>query len=244
MLALAGCATSPWDALFSDVPAARPLTLMAPPAVAAGYYRVNPGDTLATVAYAFGREPSQIANWNGLPEGYAVNVGEVLRVAPAAGAAPGTSSVATPGSPAPISVAAAPDNATVSAPAASTRSARFAWPASGPVTSAFVAGQSRSIHIGGTVGTTITAADIGRVIYAGSQIKAYGLLVIIKHDKRFITAYGNNAKLLVTEGETVKQGQPIAQMGAAEDPSPYLIFELRDGGKAVDPQSYLPKRAG
>ncbi|WP_336602510.1 M23 family metallopeptidase [Paraburkholderia bengalensis] len=69
------------------------------------------------------------------------------------------------------------------------------------------------------------------------------MLVIIKHDNRFVSAYGNNARLLVKEGDVVRQGQPIAQMDPADARS-NLIFELRDSGKAVDPQNYLPKRSG
>ncbi|MBP0594853.1 peptidoglycan DD-metalloendopeptidase family protein [Paraburkholderia sp. LEh10] len=225
--ALAGCASAPWDAPFADSSAASPPALMASAAVAAGYYRVNPGDTLATVALAFGREPSQVARWNRLPDDYPVSVGQVLRVAPWPGGAAGVSPSGDGG-----------------APAVAAKRARFVWPAVGPVSARSDAGHSKGIEIGGASGETIVAADGGRVIYAGTEIKAYGLLVIIKHDKRFVSAYGNNARLLVKEGEVVRQGQPIAQMGASDNAHPYLIFEMRDGGKAVDPQNYLPKRSG
>ncbi|WP_109483055.1 peptidoglycan DD-metalloendopeptidase family protein [Paraburkholderia sp. C35] len=239
VLTFAGCASAPWDGLFSDAQPSRAPVLLAPAPVSAGYYRVNPGDTLASVAASFGRELAQIARWNGVSTDYAVSVGQVLRVAPL-----GAEQAALPPAPAqsgvplPNAVAA---SATPPVPAPQT--ARFVWPASGPVTLNFDEGQSRAIHIGGSAGETIKAASAGRVIYAGSQIKAYGLLVIVKHDKRFVSAYGNNARVLVKEGDAVKQGQPIAEMGAADDPHPYLIFELRDSAKAVDPQSYLPKRA-
>jgi lipoprotein NlpD len=232
-LALAGCASAPWDDWFSDAPAAQPaavapLASVAP--VVAGYYRVNRGDTLASVAAAFGREPAQIARWNRLSVDAELRGAQVLRVAPYPGEASSPASARVP--------QAAADNA------AAARQTRFHWPAPGPVIARFEAGQSRGIHIGGNAGDTIKAAGDGRVIYAGSQIKAYGLLVIVKHDRRFVSAYGNNAKVLVKEGDVVKQGQPIAEMGAASDANPYLIFELRDGTKAVDPQGYLPKRPG
>jgi len=235
-LALAGCASSPWGDLFSDSPTMRPPVLDAPAPVAAGFYRVNPGDTLASIANAFGRDPAQLARWNRLPNDYPVSVGQVLRVAP--GPASASEPVQT----------GAPESKTatgnVAPPAMPSQQTRFIWPASGSVTSNAGEGRSKAIHINGTAGETIRAASTGRVIYAGSEIKAYGLLVIVKHDKRFVSAYGNNAKLLVKDGDVVRQGQPIAEMGAADDPHPYLIFELRDGTKAVDPQSYLPKRTG
>jgi lipoprotein NlpD len=235
-LALAGCASAPWGDLFTSSPEARPPSLEAPAPVSAGFYRVNPGDTLAGVAAAFGRDPAQVARWNRLPDDYPVSVGQVLRVAPDPVAASGPVQTGAPES------RAATGN--VAPPAAPSQQVRFIWPASGPVTSNAGDGQSKAIHISGTAGETIRAASTGRVIYAGSEIKAYGLLVIVKHDKRFVSAYGNNAKLLVKEGDAVKQGQPIAEMGAADNPHPYLIFELRDGTKAVDPQNYLPKRSG
>ena len=229
-LLLAACASAPWRGQFSDPPATTALT--APLPVMAGFYRVNPGDTLASVAIGFGRDPEQIARWNGLPGNYPVGVGELLRVAPD----PVGASRPVPAN--------APDAATTAtADAAVSQNARFVWPASGPVISGFEPGQSRAIRIGGATGETIKAAGSGRVIYAGTQIKAYGLLVSIKHERNLVSAYGNNAKVLVKEGDAVKQGQPIAEIGAAGDPAPYLIFELRDGTKAVDPQGYLPKRA-
>ncbi|MEI6000720.1 LysM peptidoglycan-binding domain-containing protein, partial [Paraburkholderia bengalensis] len=84
---VAGCAMSPWDALFGDSPAAPAPVLEGPTPVAAGYYRANPGDTMGSIAVAFGREPSQVARWNRLPDDYPVNVGQVLRVAPPPGEA-------------------------------------------------------------------------------------------------------------------------------------------------------------
>jgi lipoprotein NlpD len=227
VLVLTGC--SLWDSTFSSPPAAPiasmpalPVPAPAPAPVAAGFYRANAGDTLASVAEAFGRDASQIANWNRLPAGFVIGAGQVLRVAPW-----------------PVEAAAASAPAPA-APAAS----RFAWPVSGPVTSPFVAGESKGILLVGAPNETVKAADAGRVIYAGTQLKAYGQIVIIKHSDGFVSAYGNNAKILVKEGDTVRQGQPIAQMGADSDASRTLIFELREGGKAVDPQRYLPKRAG
>jgi lipoprotein NlpD len=233
VLTLAGC--SLWDEPSASLPGAQTPAPFAPAPVPAGFYRVNPGDTLATVAGAFGRNLDEIAAWNRLPADYPVNVGQLLRVAPWPNQAAFAPSVQNP-------VQAGAAAGTPQPPAA--QQPRFVWPVSGPVRSSFGTGDSKSIRLGSTPNEAVRAAEGGRVIYAGSQLKAYGQIVIIKHDGRFVSAYGNNAKILVKEGDTVRQGQPIAQMGADGDAGRTLIFELRDGGKAVDPQSYLPKRAG
>jgi len=230
MLALAGCA-SVGDALFGDSSHAQPPAMHALPPVTAGFYRVNPGDTLASVAAAFGRTPAEVAAWNQRPVDYPVGAGQLLRVAPWPGDAASTSSAAA--------VAQAPQQ-----PAAATLRPRFVWPVSGPVVSSFGEGESNGLRLGSEPNETVKAADGGRVIYAGSQLKAYGLIVIIKHSNGFVSAYGNNAKVLVKEGDVIRQGQPIAQMGADSDASRTLIFELRQGGKAVDPRRFLPTRAG
>ncbi len=153
-LALAGCASAPWGDLFTSSPEARPPSLEAPAPVSAGFYRVNPGDTLAGVAAAFGRDPMQVARWNRLPDDYPVSVGQVLRVAPDPVAASGSVQTGAPES------RAATGN--VAPPAAPSQQVRFIWPASGPVTSNAGDGQSKAIHISGTAGETIRAASTGR----------------------------------------------------------------------------------
>lgn len=86
------------------------------------------------------------------------------------------------------------------------------------------------------------AAASGRVVYAGGGIAAYGLLIIIKHDSHLLTAYANNRALLVKDGALVKKGQAIAELSSDSHGDASLHFEVRDGGKPVDPLLYLPKR--
>ena len=84
------------------------------------------------------------------------------------------------------------------------------------------------------------AAEDGKVAYAGSALKGYGNLVLIRHSNGFVSAYANNGSLDVKQGETVKRGQVIAKSGATGDVStPQLHFELRRGQTPVDPTSYL-----
>ena len=76
-------------------------------------------------------------------------------------------------------------------------------------------------------------------MYAGNSLRGYGNLVIIKHDNTYLTAYAHNSKLIVKEGDAVRKGQKIAEMGDTDATSPKLHFELRVNGKPVNPTPYL-----
>jgi lipoprotein NlpD len=89
------------------------------------------------------------------------------------------------------------------------------------------------------LGQPITAAAGGRVVYAGSGLRGYGNLIIVKHNGRYLTAYGYNREILVKEGDMVNAGQQIATMGTGPSQQPSLHFELRRDGKPVDPLTYL-----
>jgi lipoprotein NlpD len=189
----------------------------------AGYYCVQPGDTLGAIAASFGRRPDEIAQWNGMVASAVLHTGQILRVGPPAGIASATHA------PPPESIA--------------SRS-RFVWPVSGAVVREFGADGSRGIEIAGRTGEPIKAVDGGRVVYAGDKLKQYGLMVIVKHDDHFVTAYGNNSRLTVTEGTTVQRGATIAEMGARSGAQPMLQFEMREDGRPVDPLAYLPPGSG
>ncbi|MFX1766248.1 peptidoglycan DD-metalloendopeptidase family protein [Paraburkholderia sp. A1RI-2L] len=202
--------------------------------VSAGYYCVQPGDTLARIALGFGRTPQDIASWNDLAAGAPLRVGQVLRVAPQ-DAGPAQANPA----PAGADQAAETSGAT---PAAA--SPQFVWPVNGMVVREFGEGGSRGIEIAGSAGSPIKAAAAGRVVYAGDGIKTYGLMVILKHDNGFVTAYGNNRRLLVREGDAVQQDAAIAEMGVQGDGAALLQFEMREGSHAVDPLAHLPADSG
>lgn len=114
------------------------------------------------------------------------------------------------------------------------------WPVKGEILERFSA-TNKGIDIGGKVGTPIRATAGGKVVYAGEGLKGYGLLLIIKHDQDYLSAYGHNERLLVVQGEAVQQGQPIATLGRGPESRPMLHFELRKNGKPVNPESMLPK---
>lgn len=165
-------------------------------------------------------------------------------VASSATRAPATPSA--PSSPTPSrSASSAPSasNAPVQpAAAARTATARLAWPVNGSVVTPFAVGKSRSIVIACAPGAPVKAAAVGRVVYAGSGMKGYGKLVIVKHGAHLITAYGRNGRLLVKQGDTVKQGEQIATSSADAAGVGALLFEVRENGKPVDPVAQLPRK--
>ncbi|MEK8090885.1 murein hydrolase activator EnvC family protein [Thermithiobacillus plumbiphilus] len=124
-------------------------------------------------------------------------------------------------------------------------SSDWLWPAEGPLLTRFDPGPGmrHGIDIGGKPGTPVRAARAGIVLYSGSGLRGYGRLIIIRHDKKYITAYAHNAQLLVSEGARVKAGQVIARMGQSGNAGRVMLhFELREKGRPKDPLAYLPPR--
>ncbi|WP_334166213.1 peptidoglycan DD-metalloendopeptidase family protein [Tepidimonas sp.] len=116
------------------------------------------------------------------------------------------------------------------------------WPARGPVLYQFDETRSKGVGIGGRAGDPVLAAADGRVVYAGSDLRGYGNLIILKHNNTYLTAYAHNQTLLVREDQTVRQGQMIAEMGSSDADRVKLHFEVRRQGKPIDPLSLLPSR--
>jgi lipoprotein NlpD len=118
----------------------------------------------------------------------------------------------------------------------------WGWPANGPVLANFEEGRNKGLTIGGKAGDPVVAAADGRVVYAGSGLRGYGNLVIVKHSADFLTAYAHNQALLVKEDQAVKRGQKIAEMGSTDADRVQLHFEIRKKGKPLDPSRQLPSR--
>ncbi len=117
------------------------------------------------------------------------------------------------------------------------------WPTNGRLLSSFSA-NSKGLKISGQIGQAIVATAAGEVVYSGDGLRGYGNLIIIKHNDALLSAYAHNSKLLVKEGETVTQGQKIAEMGNTDTDTPQLHFEIRRHGKPVDPLEFLPGNPG
>ncbi len=118
------------------------------------------------------------------------------------------------------------------------------WPTKGMIISKFSkkSATRKGVDIAGRLGQAVKASAAGKIVYSGSGLRGYGRLIIVQHNERFLSAYAHNRKLLVKEGQQVKQGQRIAEMGRSGTDRVKLHFEIRSNGNPVDPLRYLPKR--
>lgn len=259
-----------------------------------GNYTVKKGDNLFQISQDFGQNVRDLVSWNGLANANDIQVGQLLRVAPAGATAatssPGTGAAAVP------AIEVRPLNAPPSAPAANVPNKTaprgdkqayseaalaelqkpesatpqaaaspgvlkptekpavvatsinqedagisWIWPADGKILGNFD-GARKGIDIGGKPGQPVVAAAGGKVMYAGSGIRGYGNLVIVKHTSNLLSAYAHNKTILVKEGQTVGKGDRIAEMGNTDADAVKLHFEIRQQGKPVDPAKFLPSR--
>lgn len=263
-LLLSGCGPA-WTPVEKRPGAATPGALTAD-----GRYRVRRGDSLYTIAFNFGLDWRDIADWNSIRSPYVIYPDQELRLSPpAAGSAkqvvtraapppggsvskdelpspsasaPGTAAV--PAAAAPASVKSAPKSASGPAIVPAGDPGKWLWPTEGRLLNSFKANDpSRNgIEIGGQEGQAIKAAAPGEVVYSGNGLLGYGELIIVKHSDRMLSAYAHNRKRLVSEGQAVAAGELLAEMGRDERNQALLHFEIRVNGAPQDPMKYLPKR--
>ncbi len=192
-------------------------------------YTVKAGDTLIRIALDSGESAADLARWNGISDPAKIVAGQVLRlVAPALGEAPPVVKPTTP-------------NLT-KGPAATDDNLTWIWPVQGTVLAGFNPSKNRGLDIGGAVGDAVLAAADGKVVYAGTGLRGYGNLIILKHNNTYVSLYAHNQTLLVKEDDAVKRGQKIAEMGRSEADRVKLRFEVRKSGNSVDPAKYLPAK--
>ncbi|MFN3880323.1 MAG: peptidoglycan DD-metalloendopeptidase family protein [Nitrincola lacisaponensis] len=248
------------------VPVTAPATASRPaPLPNPGSYTVNRGDTLYSISWRYGLDYREVARWNNLNERFQIFPGQVLRLSPggssavaaapvAATPAPASSSQRTtapaaqtssqPASSSTAQQSAARPVASSPSPATSSGALVWRWPAEGPIIRRFSSqeGGNKGIDIAGQQGDPVRAAADGRVVYAGSGLLGYGNLVIVNHNREFLSAYAHNSRILVSENDMVKAGDKIAEMGQTGTDRVQLHFEIRRDGRPVDPLSYLPRR--
>ena len=216
----------------------------------AGYYTVRQGDTLLRIGLDHGQSARDLARWNNLDNPNLIETGQVLRVAPP----PQEVAVARAANPAVSAPAAQPASAATTTKPAATGPANtsasantegddpiaFQWPVRGPLIAGLDEAKNKGLDIAGKAGDPVLAAADGKVVYAGSGLRGYGNLIILKHNNTYLTAYAHNQTLLVKEEQTIKRGQKIAEMGNSDADQVKLHFEIRRQGKPVDPAKYLP----
>jgi lipoprotein NlpD len=211
---------------------------------------VKRGDTLYRIAVNNGISPLDLAMWNDVRPPYVIHPGQRLRLYP--GGPSRASASATPSRVPPRTasrpVSRPPTTApTRPAPPIATpaiSSIGWRWPADGELVGRYVNGEptKQGIDIAGIGGAPVRAAGDGVVVYSGAGLVGYGELIIVKHNEEWLSAYGHNRSRMVNEGQLVKAGQQIAEMGRTGAARDMLHFEIRYNGKPVDPLQYLPKR--
>nr|WP_304665010.1 peptidoglycan DD-metalloendopeptidase family protein [Pseudomonas savastanoi] len=236
------------------------------PTVTTGQYVVRRGDTLFSIAFRYGWDWKALAARNQIPEPFTIKPGQTIRfdgrssstqdVASTSGAGRPVTSTSTSTSSsgsvkttviskpvAVVPVVIPPSAATGTGPAGKSPTG-WTWPSSGILIGKFSSNGSlnKGIDIAGDLGQPVLAASDGSVVYAGSGLRGYGELIIIKHSDTYVSAYGHNRRLLVREGQQVKAGQTIAEMGSTGTDRVKLHFEIRRQGKPVDPLGFLPRR--
>lgn len=262
---LVGCSSSPSGGVRVVDRNGNTVTQRAP--VTTGQYAVRRGDTLFSIAFRYGWDWKALAARNNIPPPYTIRPGQTIRfdgrsnsTSTAVAAAPvvarpvtstttsssGSGSVKTTVIAKPVAVVPVviPPSATAQSGAAGKSPSGWGWPSSGVLIGKFSSNGSlnKGIDIAGDLGQPVLAASDGSVVYAGSGLRGYGELIIIKHSDTYVSAYGHNRRLLVREGQQVKAGQTIAEMGSTGTDRVKLHFEIRRQGKPVDPLQFLPKR--
>ena len=227
---------------------------------------VRAGETIYRIATEHGISPLDLAMWNRIAPPYTIYPGQKLRLtapearpvamSPSASTAstakPATSPVASSSegaTPRPSGSATAGNppatNAASTPPVVGSASTfDWRWPADGTILERFAAGDPtrQGIDIAGRSGAPVRAAADGVVVYSGAGLVGYGELIIIKHNDQWLTAFGHNRARLVNEGQRVKAGDQIAEMGRSGAARDMLHFEIRFNGKPQDPLLALPRR--
>lgn len=211
-------------------------------------HTVAPGETLYSIALKYDLDYEKLSRINRLDDEYAIHPGQVLRLDvetfEVAAPTPVSTAVETSGLPSSRLVNKTPMVSAKGAPNRSSDSIQWYWPLSGKVLEVYSGrdGLNKGIDIRGNLGEPVLAAADGEVVYSGSGLRGYGNLIIVKHNERFLSAYAHNRVILVREGDRVRAGQRIAEVGFSGSNVAKLHFEIRLNGKPEDPLRYLPRR--
>lgn len=209
------------------------------PAQTAPGEAANPAATPPATSAAAPAEVPLLSGPKALREPYS----EAALAAPPPQEATSSTPAAAKAEPSPPAAADIGTNKPGAAPTAtsSTDGIDWSWPASGKLIAGFSdSNNAKGMDIAGEKGQAVHAAATGKVIYSGSDLRGYGKLVIIKHDKTYLSVYAHNSQIVVKEGQQVKKGQKIAEMGSTDTDKVKLHFEIRQQGKSVDPAKFLP----
>lgn len=222
--------------------------------VTSGTHRVQRGETLYQIAFRYGWDWKELARANNMREPFTIYPGQEISLRPqdARRAPPPRVAASHPMTPKAVTPAASKPKPAITRPSLvkpaptptlPAKVSGWSWPARGALISRFQSNGSlnKGIDIAGKPGQPVKAAADGAVVYAGRGLLGYGEMIIVKHDETYLSAYAHNSQLLVKEGEKVRSGQIIAEMGSTGTDRTKLHFEIRRKGQPVDPLVYLPK---
>lgn len=229
------------------------------PPVYWGQHVVREGETLYSIAWRYGRDYRELGDANDIGPPWTIRKGQVLRLDRRGDpdSAPPSRVASSPSPPKPSAPAAKPSSSSRPAKASRPEPAKpvnqrsqtvqsigWRWPHVGTVLASYTTSGkvNKGLDIAGNPGDPVKAAAGGQVVYAGNGLLGYGNLVIVNHNEHYLSAYAHNRKILVQEGEDVKAGQVIAELGSSGTDRPKLHFEIRKNGNPVDPTQYLPSR--
>lgn len=210
-----------------------------------GWYTVKKTDTLYSIAWRYGLDYKQLAQWNRIDVNAPIHPGQRLRlIKPASTRTAGVDATGKTKKPKPQKKSQPAAESSKQTTAYGGRDpVKWLWPTEGKPLNTFLASRldRRGIAIAGRQGQPVRAVADGKVVYSGNGLVGYGNLIIIKHSDTFLSAYAYCQERLVQEGATVKAGKVVAKMGSRDNRAK-LHFEIRRNGKPVDPMKYLPNR--
>ena len=252
LLFLAAC-TSSWKAPVSSYSHSHERSTQKyqklPEKINGRFYKVQSGDTLYSIAWRTGLDWQTLAHWNNLKSPHQIFVGQIIRVVPREKKVVHNPQAVKKK---PVNKVVKPDSQSTQKTVASKTKAKTSFksklywrgPANGNLLKTYKRGDvtRKGIVVSGKAGQSIYAAEAGKVVYSGSGLIGYGQLIIIKHNNKYLSAYGYNSKLLVKEGDWVTKGKKIALMGNNNNSKPALHFEIRRNGDPINPVAVLPKR--
>jgi len=206
-------------------------------------YKVKKGDTLYSISFRYGVDYKTLAKNNNIKSPYTIYIGQKLSFNSSKKTRSTTKKTSTKSS----KKTASNKKKTSTKPSSSSSNnskLTWQWPTQGKVTSSYSKNATgrKGINIAGKSGQKVVASATGKVVYSGNGLPKYGNLLIIKHNDVYLSAYAHNKTLLVKEGQQVKAGQKIAELGRTGTKKNELHFEIRRNGKPVDPMRFLPKR--
>ena len=227
------------------------------PPVYFGSHTVRKGETLYAIAWRYGRDYKELASANKIKPPYSIKYGQRIRLdlrgtVSSNSYNPHTSKNKTSKKKTNTTnnkvTSTSSKKSSTSRKTKSVKGVKWRWPHLGRIIATYTKPKAnadkvnKGIDIAGKIGDSVFSAASGEVVYAGSGLLGYGKLIIINHNEHYLSAYAHNEQILVKEGQKIKSGQKIAEMGNTGTNRVKLHFEIRRDGKPVNPLNYLPKR--